>query len=376
MPTLKQFTADHRYAIKVVRRAGFVDPILFDADDLADTLLKHAAGGEPLAFDGALIPSWADTYPSVAEHIALGMRIWTIEGLRFCSVDLQFDRSRLIGAAFFVVERRDYKKLREIGTRLSIPPRSQTSAPVMHDAQRQQLWENTIAFLDRKNLDRFKKFGVRAHRGVLLSGPPGNGKTMACRWILEECSNRGWEHRLVTPDNYRAARQNDAVAKLFRVYDRGIVFFDDMDLALRGAATNSAKSEDQSVFLTALDGMRVNSGVVFVFTSNCPLESIDRAFRRPGRIDLGLTFKLPDAELRRRLVRTWHAELREQIVEDQVVAATDGNSFAEIDELKNSAAGAPLSEPRPVGLGRSFPRIPPKPHRSNHRPPSKTRLSR
>src|SRR5207248_2657309 len=59
-------------------------------------------------------------------------------------------------------------------------------------------------------------------------------------------------------------------------------FFDDMDIALRDRETVQ-ETEDQAVFLSALDGLKVHEGVVFVFTTNCALELIDPAFKRPGR---------------------------------------------------------------------------------------------
>ena len=51
-----------------------------------------------------------------------------------------------------------------------------------------------------------------------------------------------------------------------------------------------------------MDGIAVNEGVVFVFTTNCSLDLIDRAFKRPGRMDVVLHFKAPDATLRRQLI--------------------------------------------------------------------------
>ena len=122
--------------------------------------------------------------------------------------------------------------------------------------------------------------------------------------------------------------------ELFSVERRGIVFFDDMDLALRDRET-TPETDDQAVFLAALDGLTVKEGVVFVFTTNCGLELIDRAFKRPGRLDLVLQFKAPDANLRRQLFERWHEEIRSNINLDTAVASTDGFSFAEVDELKN-----------------------------------------
>jgi SpoVK/Ycf46/Vps4 family AAA+-type ATPase len=112
---------------------------------------------------------------------------------------------------------------------------------------------------------------------------------------------------------------------LFTVENRGIVFFDDMGLALRDRDTVS-ETDDQAVFLNALDGISVQRGVVFVFTTNCAPELIDRAFRRPGRLDVVLHFREPDAPLRSRLIDRWHEDIRGGLDIDQVIRSTEGFS--------------------------------------------------
>src|SRR4029077_17943948 len=115
---------------------------------------------------------------------------------------------------------------------------------------------------------------------------------------------------------------------------RGIVFFDDMDLALRDR-DKIAETEDQAVFLSAMDGIQAHEGVVFVFTTNCSLDLIDRAFKRPGRLDLVMHFKPPDAGLRRELLQSWHPEILSPLDGGRRVESTSGLSFAEVEELKN-----------------------------------------
>ena len=72
-----------------------------------------------------------------------------------------------------------------------------------------------------------------------------------------------------------------------------------------------------------------------MFTTNCSLDLIDHAFKRPGRLDLVLHFKAPDAEMRGQLVNRWHEDIRKNLDLADVIASTDGYSFAEVEELKN-----------------------------------------
>jgi cell division protease FtsH len=240
----------------------------------------------------------------------------------------------LPGLDFVAVSRANYHRLYRIALRCRRDHEPPSPPPVLPQEQLDLLWQNTIGYLEAANLERIKAYGGRAKRGVLLTGAPGNGKTMACRYIWEACRQRRWEYRLVTPDNYRAARAHDSIEELFTVERRGIVFFDDMDLALRDRE-KIAETEDQAVFLSAMDGIAVNEGVVFVFTTNCSLDLIDRAFKRPGRLDVVLHFHAPDATLRRELIGRWHPDIRAHIDIESAVASTDGYSFAEIEELKN-----------------------------------------
>jgi hypothetical protein len=48
-----------------------------------------------------------------------------------------------------------------------------------------------------------------------------------------------------------------------------------------------------------------------------------------------LHFKAPDADLRQRLIETWHPDIRAHVPVEAAVASTEGYSFAEIEELKN-----------------------------------------
>jgi hypothetical protein len=333
---LQQYAADHRYLMEVLKReAGFVNPVAIDVDEFYTPLLKASKKGAIRPIDGVLVRDWDPDNRRFAPGFQLGMRSYEVEGVSFVRVRFHHsDRPNLWGLDFIAVDQKDYSRLYRIALRCRSKSEPPSTPPVLPQEQIDQLWKNTIGYLEGTNLEKIKAYGGRAKRGVLLTGSPGNGKTMACRWIWEACRQRRWEYRLVTPDNYRQARAHDHIEELFSVDRRGIVFFDDMDLALRDRETVH-ETEDQAVFLSALDGIAVHEGIVFVFTTNCSLDLIDKAFKRPGRIDLVLHFKAPDRALRRKLVQRWHGDILNAIDVEQAVNTTESFSFAEVEELKN-----------------------------------------
>lgn len=340
MIPLHEYTAAHRFIIDVVaKEADFIDPVAVSVNPYYWPLLRAARKGRAIAIDGVLIHDWNPGNRKAYPGIRLGARLYEVARVRFVNVHFTFDFNiDDAGFHFVVVERGQYLKLYRLALRAFRQTEPGSEPPVLPQEQADNLWKNTIGYLENENLERIQAYGGRARRGVLLTGPPGNGKTMACRWIWEECWRRRWEFRIVTPSTYRQARQScdaeGAIRNLFSVQRRGVIFFDDMDLALRDR-DRTDDTDDQAVFLTALDGIGIKEGVVYVFTTNCPLDRVDRAFKRPGRIDLALHFQAPDAPLRQRLLERWHPHIRASLDMEEAVEATAGFSFAEIEELRN-----------------------------------------
>lgn len=208
-----------------------------------------------------------------------------------------------------------------------------TPPPVMRDEDKLRLWENTVGFLLRGD-DQLKRYGVPQKRGVLLIGSPGNGKTMACRWLYGECTRRRVNWRCVTTDQYDMARSHGATSNLFSIAAPGVILFDDLDLGMR-SREEAGPSREHSVLLAELDGVQQREGIVYLFTTNMKLKDLDSAFIRRGRIDQVVHFNKPDAELRRQMIiEFWHQDIIHAVDVDEVVAATDERSFADLAELK------------------------------------------
>ncbi|MBC8351258.1 MAG: ATP-binding protein [Planctomycetes bacterium] len=267
-------------------------------------------------------------------EITIGVQLY---GLRLPDAELPIVeisppyRSRV--PQFWAVREQDYRRFYRFIREKLKESRAECVEPIMCASDRQRLWDNTVGFL-RRDVSQLKRFGVPQKRGVLLSGDPGNGKTMACRWLRSQCERVGLDWTNVTADEYESARRDQRLHDLFQPDRAGVVLFDDFDAALRDRE-KCDNPREQSTFLTEIDGMAPKIGVVYLFTSNLKSEELDPALRRPGRIDDIIHFAKPDADRRKELIhQRWHIDIVQGIPVDDVVRQTEGFSFAEMEELK------------------------------------------
>jgi AAA family ATPase len=153
-----------------------------------------------------------------------------------------------------------------------------------------------------------KAAGARAPRGVLLYGPPGCSKTLLARAAAAEArvnflSVRGGE--LLSA--YVGASER-AVAALFaraRASAPALVFFDEVDALAGGRggdnASSGSGSRAVSQLLVEMDGCQPSLGVVVLAATNRP-DRVDPALLRPGRLDLLLHVRPPDAHERAKIL--------------------------------------------------------------------------
>lgn len=248
----------------------------------------------------------------------------------------------------------NYEPLRE---RLLAVSSKEAAMPFLAGSSQDAFRRNTLEFLHRSE-DDYALYNIPFRRGVILTGPPGNGKTMACRWLVQQCKKFGYNYRVVLPQDYLHAQgQPHGISKLFQFDDdkvlnrevlpspvpgrktitrdpnKGVVIFDDIDQALH-RREDAGAGWDQAHFLSHLEGVVRPEGVVYVFTTNSPVDQIDPAIIRPGRIDAVLPFNKPDEVLVRKFVwEAWPESVTQHLAPD---AHTDlyGMSYAVIDEIK------------------------------------------
>jgi len=202
-------------------------------------------------------------------------------------------------------------------------------APILAEGFSEELLKQTIEFLIHS--DEIEQYGVRVRRGVLLHGPPGNGKTMACQWLRKLCDEHNIKWTRVTAGEILDAFGKSQLDQL--VSQAPVTFYDDIDMSFL-CRRNSESSKVACALLAALDGVTSSSHVVRVFTTNEFASEIDNAFLRPGRIDKIFLFDKPTRSMREQLINQWPAEILENVGRDNIVEATGNFSFAETEAIR------------------------------------------
>lgn len=245
--------------------------------------------------------------------------------IRFAVIRLSTD-TRL----FLIAKKSDVVLLYRHGCRY-VPSRPmEVKAPIMRPEILKTVLDETIGFLEL--LQKHKDLELRASRGVMLHGPPGNGKTMLCRWLVNEAAKRNWSHGLVTASQIRAAFGQDRLTELF--CSKKLIICDDIDVEF--FSRRGKDCELACALLASLDGVRKQEQTVRIFTSNESVETMDDAFKRPGRIDRAIEIPLPNREMRLTFIKTWNTKLLEALDPYEILEACGDMSFAELDEVQRN----------------------------------------
>jgi ATP-dependent Zn protease len=193
-------------------------------------------------------------------------------------------------------------------------------------------------------------------RGLLLSGPPGVGKTIFARALAETCgvhfvatSVVQWQAKGHLGDLLKAMR-----AEFVSAVDHApcILLLDELDsIGDRNTFTGEYASYSIQVvnaLLESLDGSAKRDGLVVIGATNFP-EKIDPAIRRPGRLDRHVVIGMPSSADRVAIVGQMLGEERLPDL-NGLGPMTEAMSGADLARMVRDAKKQARREDRPVTL--------------------------
>ncbi|KAF1898322.1 hypothetical protein Lal_00033089 [Lupinus albus] len=191
----------------------------------------------------------------------------------------------------------------------------------------------------------------RAARGLLLFGPPGNGKTMLAKAVASESEATFFNVSAASLTSKWVGEGEKLVRTLFMVAisrQPSVIFIDEIDsiMSTRLASENDASRRLKSEFLIQFDGVTSNPDdiVILIGATNKPQELDDAVLRRLVK---RIYIPLPGENVRKLLLKH---KLKGQAFSlpsrdlERLVKETEGYSGSDLQALCEEAAMMPIRE--------------------------------
>ena len=161
--------------------------------------------------------------------------------------------------------------------------------------------------LPLKHPEVFNRLGIDPPKGVLLHGPPGNGKTLIAKAVANES---GASFYTINGPEIMSKFYGQSEENLRKVFDEAqknapsIIFLDEIDAIApkRSEVHGEVERRVVSQLLTLMDGLKGRGKVIVIGATNIP-DILDPALRRPGRFDREIRIDVPDAAGRKEILQ-------------------------------------------------------------------------
>ena len=193
-----------------------------------------------------------------------------------------------------------------------------------------------------KNPTKYKKFGIKMPKGVLMVGPPGVGKTLVAKAVAGEAGVPFFYQSGASFVQIYVGMGAKRVHELFlkaKAYTPSIIFIDEIDAVgkVRGGNRNDEREATLNQLLTEMDGFEDNSGVIVIAATN-RIEMIDEALLRSGRFDRRIFLSMPDFADRVEILKSYLKDKNTSVESQEVARISVGFSGAALSTLVNEAA--------------------------------------
>ncbi|XP_032665015.1 spastin isoform X1 [Odontomachus brunneus] len=197
--------------------------------------------------------------------------------------------------------------------------------------------------------------GLRAPaRGLLLFGPPGNGKTLLARAVATQCNATFFSISAASLTSKYVGEGEKLVRALFaiaRELQPSVIFIDEVDSLLSERKDNEheASRRLKTEFLVEFDGLPCNpeERVLVMAATNRPQELDEAALRRFTK---RVYVTLPDQQTRIVLLQRLLAKHNDPLTSEELnemAVMTEGYSGSDLTALAKDAALGPIRELNP-----------------------------
>ena len=193
--------------------------------------------------------------------------------------------------------------------------------------------------------DLLSHYHIKPHKGILLYGPPGCGKTLIAKAIANEINAHFISVNGPEILNKYIGQSEENLRKIFEEAKRhspSIIYFDEFDSisSTRDSDGNPHMATVVNQLLTLMDGIDENNQICAIASTN-RIDMIDEAIKRPGRFDYVIEIQRPSPEGCKAIFRIHTAKMpvdnsfnKDSFVEKYLI----GSSGAEIAFVASEAA--------------------------------------
>jgi AAA+ superfamily predicted ATPase len=199
---------------------------------------------------------------------------------------------------------------------------------VLTPGMAERIKEDVQQWLDSREL--YERHGVPWKRGMIMVGPPGNGKTHMIKALINHFGLNTLYVRGFSSEYDTDAKNISEVFDRARSCAPALMILEDLDTLVN--------PKNRSHFLNELDGFARNTGILTVASANDPAKLDPALVNRPSRFDRRYAFDLPGVNERTRYLQFFTASLEATLrLSDEdaeaIGGATEGFSFAYLKEL-------------------------------------------